>query len=146
MSRLVFRSALLDLLRQRREEIARDITARLTAQEAAPGREGAITPERVEQMVLACFPLVAEALEGGSEIRDMYLDTIVPGIVSGGTAHHELLHGNYRAWMYIMADLIARLPAEYRGSAGLWLADFIADWSRVLQARALELDALPGSG
>jgi hypothetical protein len=96
-----------------------------------------LTPvAEIEQLVRATFPLLAEALEGGNEVRQIHLGMIVPSVLASGVGVSLMIHEGYRIWMYILTDLVERLPEDMRETAAGWLTDFIVGWMREVETRA----------
>jgi hypothetical protein len=97
-----------------------------------------LTPvAEIEQLVRATFPLLAEALEGGNEVRQIHLGMIVPSVLASGVGVSLMIHEGYRIWMYILTDLVERLPEDMRETAAGWLTDFIVGWMREVETHAL---------
>lgn len=134
MSSLLFRSALIDLLHRRADDVATTVASRIDAQYD----HRTVTPmAEIEQLVRATFPLLAEALEGGNEVRQIHLGMLVPSVLASGVGISLMIHEGYRVWMYVLTDLVGRLPEGLREAASGWLTDFIVGWMREVETHAL---------
>jgi hypothetical protein len=131
---LIFRSALIDLLQRRADEVAVTVAHRIDVQHG----HRTLTPvAEIEQLVRVTFPLLTEALEGGTEVRQLHLGMIVPSVLASGVGLSLMIHEGYRVWMYILTDLVVRLPEGLRDAASGWLTDFIVGWMREVEAHAI---------
>ncbi len=124
------------MLRVRADELARSVAGRLEGHQVAEPMMAIVGAKRASAMVAAVFPLIIEALEGGNQIRQTYLDMIVPASAME-TEVSVLVHEGYRMWLYLLPDLVGRLPENFQGPASSWLADFMTDWMREVEVRAL---------
>ncbi len=137
MAALIFRSALVDLLRTRADDVARCVAQRLEAHQVAEPMMTIVGARRSTAMVAATLPLVAEALEGGNEVRRTYLDMIVPASAKVADAT-VIVHEGYRIWMYLLTEMVGRLPDDFQGPASAWLSDFITDWMRTVEVQVVQ--------
>ncbi|MCA9711993.1 MAG: hypothetical protein KDK70_39520 [Myxococcales bacterium] len=113
---------------------------RLEAHQVAEPMMTIVGAKRPAPMVAAMLPLLGEALDGGNDTRRTFMDMIVPA--SAGMAEVSVIvHEGYRIWMYVLAELVVRLPPDFQGAASAWLGDFITDWMREVEAHLHALRA-----
>jgi len=124
------------MLRTRPDDVARRVAERLEAHQVTQPIMTLLGAKQATSMVAALFPLIIEALDGGNNVRQSYLDMVVPTSASQ-TEVPVIVHESYRMWMYLLPDLVGRLPESFQGPAAAWLADFVSDWMRTVEARAL---------
>jgi hypothetical protein len=105
-----------DLIVTHRDAFTRDIVA--------------TTPEKEQttQMVHGFFELLIAALEGREkEIRDMFVEVVMPSLRDAGTPARMMIGGSARVLLVMMGQLSARLSDASRPEAIAWLAAYFGD-------------------
>ncbi|MEM9454608.1 MAG: hypothetical protein AAGF11_10545 [Myxococcota bacterium] len=137
MADLVFRSALVDLLRTKADEIAGRVAQRLEDRQVAEPIMSIVGARRTKAMVAQVIRLVLEALEGGADVRQIFLEMIVPTSAEAADTS-VIVHESYRVWMYLLTEMVRRLPDDFQGPASAWLSDFITDWMRTIEVQLFQ--------
>jgi hypothetical protein len=108
----------------------------------APADE-TISEAAQEQFLHAFVELLREGLQGGSDQRELVMETAVPAIVSAGQTALDLVAGHVAFFTALSPPLLDAVPERLRTDAAAWLARYAADYTREVTERAL---AAEGSG
>jgi hypothetical protein len=99
-----------------REEFTREIV------------DGTPAKEQTAQMVHGFFELLLAALDGREkEIRDMFIEVVMPSLRDAGTPAPMMIGGSARVLLVMMGRLASRLSDASRGEAIVWLAAYFGD-------------------
>jgi hypothetical protein len=117
-----FKAAIRQILQSRHDTYVEMIMAG-TSEPQPPG-QAPTTPEDVMQMVNGFFVIVNEGLEGGSETRRFFVETVFPGLRDAGSTADFMIAGCARAIIIIACDVTQQISSEHREAAQQWLATF----------------------
>lgn len=113
----------------------------LADQLAEPGRPRAAADEQTTAQFLHAFiALLREALEGGSEQRELVMQTAVPALVAGGQSSLDLLGGHVAFFTALSPRLLAQVAEAHRSDALRWISRYAADYTREVVERAREAE------
>lgn len=93
-------------------------------------------PHARDQFVRAFAALLREGVEGGTEQRELVMETAVPALVANGQSAMELLRAHVAFYTALSPHLLAAVPESLRAEAGTWLAGYAADYTREVVERA----------
>ena len=129
-----FAAALAQTIRSGHEEIM-DL-ARIRARQTGV----ALDDHDLEQLMNGFESLLLEALEErGTEARDLFIETTVPGVIAAGLRTPDQLAGGTAAWGVLLSTaLLSRLPDDQRQPAAVWLAGFFGDYAEAAARAARE--------
>jgi hypothetical protein len=86
-----------------------------------------IDAKAIQQIVEGVLHILDEGLEGGSsEIREAYIETIIPNIVRRGRTVDGLFYSAFAFTVAVSSLLTRELPLELREPALTWFAHFYA--------------------
>ena len=111
----------------------RDAYVKLAFDEVRPSADPnvpGLTLRDVEQMIDGFIALVVEGLVGESrEVRELYLDTVIPGLVAGGhTTTARLAADVAQFGISVSLDAVGALPESDRAEGGRWIAKFFHEY------------------
>jgi hypothetical protein len=111
-----------------------------------PNISGKYRLEDMEQLFLGAVAMMEEELTGrGSEIRDTYINSAIPGILNQdqGETLSSLVHQVTFNCTLVYTLLIPMLSAEHREQAGKYLMWWYANLNRDIVKIGLEVGAKP---
>ncbi|WP_394847821.1 hypothetical protein LZC95_10205 [Pendulispora brunnea] len=97
--------------------------------EAPPETVRDHTPEAAAQMTDGLLKLLVEGLENrGTEVRALYIDTLIPALVAAGVPMRGIVGGAVHLGFIISHDVARHIPQEEQDTAAEWFALFYADY------------------
>ena len=83
------------------------------------------SPEEIRQMSGGFAALLDEAVQQrGTEVRTLYFETLLPGLVAQGFTLSAIIEWNATYMSILSCEALLALAPEHRGAATLWLARF----------------------
>ena len=111
---------------EHRTQFSNDIVEASRAAPQAPNAGPVYSKQDTLQMVHGFFELLLAALDGrDKEMREMYLDVVMPSLRDAGTPAGQMIGGSAIVLFLITANVSARLSNESRSEAVSWLSTYL---------------------